>query len=299
MKNLLVLICLFLISGCMSATDVFKEEKAFFDQYVANNPILKQHSIETDNGQLFYVATGDPQKASLILIHGTPGGWDQQGRYLINESLLEKFYVIAIDRPGWGASTLNGEQVIADFETQARQISFLIERRKADAPDAPVILLGHSLGSSLAPRVAMDFPDMVDGLLLLAGTLSPEYSSPRWFNYLAAIPGVYWLIGEEMAKANKEIFALKDNINAMVSRWEYIDSHTMVVQGVKDTLVNPANIDFAKDNLSPEKSQFISLDDGHLIPFTRANDVIDWSLCLLEKVQANKNQCQSIATWNN
>jgi pimeloyl-ACP methyl ester carboxylesterase len=291
MKHLSIVAIVFLLSGCMSAYKILEQEKKFFKKHVADNPSINQHSLSVAGGELFYTTSGDPQKPTLILIHGTPGDWEQHARYLLNKTLLESFYIISIDRPGWGRSTLEGKHSILNFEGQAAKIVELVRQRKTVSQGKAVVLMGHSLGASLAPRLAMDYPQFIDGLLLIAGTLSPEYSSPRWFNYFAKIPGVYWIVGKDMAKANKEIFALKENIKAMHPQWDKVKAFSIVVQGKNDNLVNPANLEFARESLNVDRSQFISLDDGHLIPFTRVDDVVNWSICLLKKVKTQKNQC--------
>ncbi len=36
------------------------------------------------------------------------------------------------------------------------------------------ILVGHSLGGPVIARTAMDYPDLVDGLILVGGSIDPE-----------------------------------------------------------------------------------------------------------------------------
>lgn len=146
--------------------------------------------------------------------------------------------------------------------------------------------MGHSLGASLAPQIAMDFPGLVDGLLLFAGTLDPALASPRWFNYLARLPFLSWVIGDRLHKANQEIFALKDNITKMSQRWSALQAVTFVVQGTADELVYPANIDYAAHAFPPKITTTITLDnEGHLFPMTRPDDVEQWATNILSVIR--------------
>lgn len=292
MKWLIVASIVVFLSSCLSPPDAIKKERAIFEAQVANNPTIQRHMLEVGKDRLFYAAAGDPQKPALIIVHGTPGNWHQYARYMLNEALLEDFYIAVVDRPGWGASQLGGNEKNASFKEQAAILSALAKRFKAASAGQPVILMGHSLGASISPRVALDYPEAIDGLLLLAGTHDPALSKPRWFNRIAGIPGGYWFLSDNMEKANKEIFALRKNIEAMQPIWQQLQAYTTVVQGMKDELVYPANIDYAEKTLNPEISEMIRLpNEGHLFPMTRRNDVVSWSKCLLKKINTQNNQC--------
>ena len=292
MKTIVASLVLLLLAGCFSSPDVIKKERVIFAEKVEHNPTIKLTTLNVGEHRLFYASAGDPQKPALIIMHGTPGNWHQYARYMLNDALLNDFHVVVIDRPGWGGSVLGDDQAIASFEEQASIVATLANQLKATNNNQAVILMGHSLGASIAPRVAIDYPASIDGLLLLAGTLDPALSKPRWFNYIAAVPGAYWLLGHNMEKANKEIFALKGNIQRLESSWDQLKAYTIVVQGMRDKLVYPANIDYAERRLDPTRTQIIRLaKEGHLFPMTLRQKVVDWSRCLLNKVITQNNHC--------
>jgi pimeloyl-ACP methyl ester carboxylesterase len=290
-----ILVAVLLLSGCLSPPAVIEEEWAIFEEKVENNPSVERHTLAVGDHRLFYAAAGDAQKPTLMIMHGTPGNWHQYARYMLNEQLQDQFYIVVIDRPGWGSSTLANDENnknIATFEEQATIVAALADKLKTENNRQPVILMGHSLGASIAPRVAIDYPQSIDGLLLLAGTLDPALSNPRWFNYVAGVPGAYWLLSSKMTKANKEIFALKSNIQRLDQDWDKLQAYTTVVQGMRDKLVYPANIDFAEKRLNPARAEMIRLpNEGHLFPMTLRNDVVAWSTCLLTKIQTQTNTC--------
>jgi len=281
---------LFMVS-CF-APKVIIQEQVLFNDLVANNDQVYRHTLEVGRDRLFYAASGDPKKPAIIIIHGTPGDWKQYARYLVDEALLKHFYVLVIDRPGWGLSLLGGEKQIASFGEQAKMISFLAEKLKSNSGNQPVVLMGHSLGASIAPKVAMDYPQSVDGLLLFAGTLSPDLSDPRWFNHVAKMSGVNFIIGDMMRKSNKEILALKAEMTLMAPRWNSVKVKTIVVQGMRDALVYPENVVFAETHLNASVTEVVRLqDEGHLFPMTRRDDVVMWATCLLKKITAETVAC--------
>jgi pimeloyl-ACP methyl ester carboxylesterase len=286
MKLKLFVVLLSLLAVSCSSRDVFEQQEKITRQILQDNPNIQHTYLPVGEHTLHYVANGSKQNPALIIIHGTPGDWRQYSRYLFNESLLSMYRVVVIDRPGWGGSVLGQQQAYANFSLQAKIIASLAALLREQSQHQPVILMGHSLGSSLAPQVALDFPELIDGLLLFAGTLDPALAQPRWFNYVAALPFAPQIIGDELVRANQEIFALEENVNRMSQRYPQLKAMTIVVQGMNDELVYPANIDFAERTFNPHTTTFVRLEnEGHLFPMTRPSDVVSWTNSLLKKIK--------------
>lgn len=283
MRLFVVFLCL-LVLGC-SDRNVISQEEAYVAQTIDQHPDITHHYLPVNGHILHYAAHGDSRKPALVIIHGTPGSWRQYARYLLNPVLLKNYYMVVIDRPGWGESVLAGKQVMTSFKEQAHIIAELARELRQQSGNQAVVIMGHSLGASLAPRIAMDFPELIDGLLLFAGTLDPKLSSPRWFNYVGTAPLMKYVIGDQLHRSNQEIFALKDNIAAMSVMWPAVQAEVVAVQGMKDGLVYPANIDFIEQTFPSETTMVVRLDnEGHLFPMTRRDDVVTWSLLLLDRI---------------
>lgn len=273
------------LAAC-SSRNVITQEREYVANTIQNHPDIQHHRLAVGESTLHYASNGDINKPAFIIIHGTPGNWQQYARYLLNETLLEHYRMVVIDRPGWGDSALEPGKLIASFAEQATIISALAQQMRDESNGQAVVLMGHSLGASLAPRVAMDYPELIDGLLLFAGTLDPKLSSPRWFNYVGAAPLMKYIIGDRFHRSNKEIFALRSDITAMDGRWNEIKAEVIAVQGMKDGLVYPANSHFIENSFDPETTTVIRLaEDGHLFPMTRRNDVVMWATDLLARIQ--------------
>jgi pimeloyl-ACP methyl ester carboxylesterase len=277
-----------LVSSC-SSREVFQQQEKITRQVLLDNPGVHHRYLTVDGHTLHYIVNGDQHKPALVIIHGTPGDWRQYSRYLFNSDLLSLYQVVVIDRPGWGESQLEGGKSYADFSLQAMIIAPLLKQLKEGNNNEPVVLMGHSLGASLAPQLALDFPQLTDGLLLFAGTLDPALSQPRWFNYVARVPFAYWIIGDDLHRANQEIFALEENMTLMSTRWQQMNAITIVVQGMDDELVYPANVDYAARILNPLLATIVRLEnEGHLFPMTRPRDVIAWAADVLTKIEHRK-----------
>lgn len=285
MRPLLFAFIALLLTAC-SGRNIIEQEYRYVQLNIENNPAIKHHYLQVDGHVLHYAANGDINKPAMVIVHGTPGSWRQYSRYLLNEELLSHYYMIVIDRPGWGESVLADDLRIASFKLQAHIIAGLAKKLREQSGGEPVVLMGHSLGASIVPRVAMDFPELVDGLLLFAGTLDPDLSSPRWFNYLGKAPMAKYVMGERLHLSNQEIFALKENIASMKNRWHEIKAATISVQGMQDGLVYPANSYYIEENFNQTKTVVVRLDkEGHLFPMTLRDDVVAWSKQILEMIR--------------
>lgn len=87
----------------------------------------------------------------VILLHGVglrSEAWAPQ-----IDALSTRFGVLAIDLPGHGGSTAQGEASVTDFA-----------RRIAGALDAPAVVIGHSMGAMIAAELARLHPDRVTGI---------------------------------------------------------------------------------------------------------------------------------------
>lgn len=97
---------------------------------------------------------------TLVLIHG-------YGEHLLTwrgvvDPLASSYRVVAFDLPGFGGSEKPDRPYTLD--AMAREVTGFLERWTR----GPVILVGHSMGGALAARAALDRPDLVDGLILIA-----------------------------------------------------------------------------------------------------------------------------------
>jgi pimeloyl-ACP methyl ester carboxylesterase len=136
--------------------------------------------IEVEGVRLHYLEQGEGPV--LLLLHGTVVTADDFRANGLMEQLSRSFRVIAIDRPGFGYSDRpRGTNWTPD--AQARLMHLALRHLGADQ----YLVLAHSWGTLVAVHMALQAPDKVRGLLLLAGYY---YPSARLDVPVAAMPAI-------------------------------------------------------------------------------------------------------------
>ncbi|HEX6375828.1 MAG TPA: alpha/beta hydrolase [Allosphingosinicella sp.] len=116
--------------------------------------------IEVNGEKLHVVDRGSGPP--IVLIHGLGGQLRNFGRPMVDD-LARDYRLILVDRPGSGYST-RAAGASARLRVQAETIAELIRLLKLDRP----LIVGHSLGGALALSLALNHPDVVGGLALVA-----------------------------------------------------------------------------------------------------------------------------------
>lgn len=136
---------------------------------------MKQVSFELEHITLSGLAFGDESHPVILATHG----WlDNAASFVPLASLLERFYIVAIDFAGHGLSQPRPVGAHYHFLDNIYDMHALIETQKWD----DVILMGHSMGGILASIYASTFPEKVSALITLEsfGALTKEEeSSPQ------------------------------------------------------------------------------------------------------------------------
>lgn len=231
---------------------------------------IKFSKASTGKHEISYAYSGNEEKPGVLFIHGTPGGWGAFELYLENKRLQNDFFMVSVDRIGWGASPLPLKDVDGNFDLQAETINAVMD----NYPDKKWVLVGHSLGASIAPKIALLNPTAVSDLLLLAGSLKPSLGAPRWYNRAASTLLVANLIGDTMRRSNREIMGLRKQLIAMDKEIKNskLTTRITVMQGAKDKLVSPKNPNYVQsewnDNFA--KIEIIELEqEGHFLPWRK------------------------------
>ena len=122
----------------------------------------ESHSYFSQRLRLHYVDWGNPDAPPLLLIHGGRDhcrNWDW-----VAEALRDDYRILAPDLRGHGDSSwfVGGAYAMADY---VYDIAQLVHRKSL----APVTVIGHSLGGSIALHYAGVYPETVKALVAIEG----------------------------------------------------------------------------------------------------------------------------------
>ena len=140
--------------------------------------------IEVTGATLNVVDIGPRDAAGppVVMIHGASSNLEVM-RQPLGEMLARNHRVILIDRPGHGWST-RARREDSTPAIQGRMIDEALEKLGV----GPVILVVHSWSGALGARMALDYPERVAGLVMLAPVAYPWRGGIGWYTKLIAIP---------------------------------------------------------------------------------------------------------------
>ena len=139
--------------------------------------------VTVDGARLHFVIKGAGRP--VILIHGNPGSCQDWAR--LYNPISSRYQAIAFDRPGHGHSDRPNHRDIT-VDIQAQMLHTALRELQIERP----ILVGHSWGGALALAYALEFPDDLSGLVLLAPAV---YESDDGVSFLSKLPG-FPIIGD-------------------------------------------------------------------------------------------------------
>jgi pimeloyl-ACP methyl ester carboxylesterase len=132
--------------------------------------------IDIGGDRIHYVERGSGPP--IVFVHGLSGQM-RNFAYLPSDMLARQHRVILIDRPGTGYSQ-RGTGSAANVYAQAETVVRFFEALKLERP----VLVGHSLGGAIALAVALNHPQSVSRLALIAPLTHVQTEVPKAFRAL-------------------------------------------------------------------------------------------------------------------
>lgn len=251
-----------IVSSCISFSMTEKQVRAYF-----NEKPVKPTSVfyAVDGYQMHYEKLSVGDEGSFIFIHGTPGAWDAFIDYFADSTLYNYAEIISPDRPGFGSSSY--AKPIRSLQEQARLLKPMLEDAKA-----PRILIGHSLGGPIVARLAMDYPELVDGIIMLAPALDPKLEpNEDWFRVPMRWPIIGVIAPKIFRISNEELVFLDEELESMLPLWKEVTASSITIQGTEDKLVHPENGPFADSVLVNAPHELIMLEgQNHFLPWNES-----------------------------
>lgn len=174
MKLLLIVLGLVLAAGlgaCINA--------AFYTARVHKDHPASGKLVRVNGADVHVLTAGDAGPV-VLMIHGASAN-AREFEWTLAPELARTHRVLMVDRPGHGHS-----QRLRDGETLGVQAAGAL---KALAPGEKAIIVGHSFGGAVSLRLALDHPELVEAMVLLA-PVSHDWGSGggAWYNDYVAHP---------------------------------------------------------------------------------------------------------------
>jgi len=210
---------------------------------------------EVEDRTMRYVEMGDDSLPLVMFIHGAPSSsafWDG---ILQDSLLLSHAKVLAVDRPGYGYSGY--ARPVTSVKQQAAMIAPILKKKREQ--HKRIILHGSSYGGTLVARLAMDFPELMDGIVLQSASVAPGLEKTYWISYPTSHFLLKWLVPGPLQVANAEKLSHRAQLEAMAPLWKNIDDPTIILHGGIDELIYPENAYYAYDKLKRVGGPFVDL----------------------------------------
>ncbi|MCY7410467.1 MAG: alpha/beta hydrolase [Chitinophagales bacterium] len=250
------------------------------DEYFKTKKMKPVFATYTLNGRtIFYSSIGSDTLPMVLFVHGAPGSWTDYIKYFGDENLISKSHLVAPDRPGYGNSGVG--YPVTSIEEQVELLKPLFALNKSHQP---IILLGHSYGGPIAARMAIDYPDQIKAMILLAPAIDPDNEKMFWINKPASWKAMQYFLPAIMLTAQKEKETHAAELKKMENDWGKIAASTIYMYGDKDGLVPPVNVEYAKKKITNAPLEVIELpNENHFIPWTQQDSVTRVILRYIEK----------------
>jgi pimeloyl-ACP methyl ester carboxylesterase len=258
-KSFLVILCLFLNLSCKNAFVL--SEKSIKHFYQNHPPLPNFEYLDTLERKVFFAENGEKSKPLLLMIHGAPGAWFGYKEFLSDSALLKKYRIISFDRLGYNKSSKNTESI--DFQTLIYS-SFL--KKSIDK----VVIIGRSYGAPIAAKLAMDYPEKISRLILVAPACDPTQEKFWWFSNFANTNFSRFFLPKYANQASTEKFRHVEDLKKIEIGWRKITCPVTILQGGTDWIINPENGNYVDSMLKNAPRRFIFLPNNrHLLTLER------------------------------
>ncbi|MGJ0191363.1 alpha/beta fold hydrolase [Pantoea sp. RRHST58] len=186
-----------------------------------SNPLCPVHYryVDADGVRVFYREAGNPERPTLLLLHGYPSS-SHQFRDLI-PLLSDSFHLVAPDLPGFGFTEVpDARRYVYSFDALGDTLAAFVDALRLER----YALYVFDYGAPSGLRLALAYPDRVTGLVSQNGNAYLEGLGDAWEPIRR-----YWA---QPTPENRQV--VHDNVlNLAGTRWQYL-------HGVSDeTLVAP------------------------------------------------------------
>jgi pimeloyl-ACP methyl ester carboxylesterase len=265
LRGFAALTLLLVALGAVCCTMLDFESDFDGDETVARRTIPT--TIGGESYEVSVLVAGNPRGRQVVFVHGTPG--DATNFLDLLHACPNDLQYVALDRPGFGRT--RPDHAVPSLDAQADAVIALLETRDGKAP----ILVGHSLGGPIVAAVAARRPVHVGGVLEVAGSLDPDLEETLWIQYVGETPPFVWWIPTALRNCNREIFALRAELERLAPRLADISAPVVILHGTDDTLVPYQNVPYMQKHLTSATAvDVVTLEGGdHFLPWNAEDEI--------------------------
>jgi pimeloyl-ACP methyl ester carboxylesterase len=142
--------------------------------------------VDVGDARLNVVDLGPRQVSAppIVMLHGASSNLEVM-RQPLGDLLAGRHRVLLIDRPGHGWSS-RARAADSTPAVQARMIAEALRKLRLGR----VILVVHSWSGALGTRMALDWPEHLAGLAMLAPVTHPWRGGVGWYNRMVTTPAI-------------------------------------------------------------------------------------------------------------
>ncbi len=267
---ILALLSAVLLSSCSIWEERYRDDDIV--KFFSQNDLDVEIGYYTVMGRkMRYMSIGEDTLPTVLLIHGAPSSMSVFNELIADTDILQRAKVFAVDRPGYGFS--NFGKTMKSIRKQAAMIAPILD--SLHQANGPVVVMGVSYGGPVASRLAMDFPDLVDGLVLGAPAIAPGEEKTYLISYLITSEMTRWIFPTMLVVASEEKFSHEEELKKMLPLWEKVDKPIIYIQGEEDDLIYLSNAKFIEEKavnapflkvvMIPDQPHFLAIPQKDLL----------------------------------
>ncbi|MDE0472414.1 MAG: alpha/beta hydrolase [Ekhidna sp.] len=241
----LIVVVLLVVFICQIYTIKFRATDEEYVERIANDTTgVVINYLRYEGKRIRSILVDRSKEDLMILLHGSPSS-SIQWIPLVNDTILSsKVDFLMIDRPGYGYSSFGNP--ILSVRKQAEIAHAIVKEFKDQY--ANIFLFGTSYGGTVASRVLMDYPDLIDGAVLMSSSMAPGEEYIYDISY--AIKEVPWLFPPLIVVANHEKMGHYAQLKEMEPLWHKIKTKLLFIHSKTDDLIYPSNIQYVLERLN-------------------------------------------------
>lgn len=273
---------------------------------------LARRSVDAGGHRWVYADNAGPSTDApvLVMLHGYTGS--KENWYPVARRLRARYRMLMPDLPGWGESERVADADYGYAAQADRVAAFII----AACGDAPIVLLGHSMGGGIAAVVAARHPRRVARIALLdaAGvrfadnafgqavldganpfavedTASLERYLGTVFFQAHARPPMPWPAGPSLVAQRRRDAGFEQSVLDRIGRGPEqflpgalaadIRQPALLVWGAHDRVIDPSAMELYAAHM-PQARTLLLERSGHMTLMEQPDDVADAVVALIE-----------------